>query len=375
CLPACIHITLIDSLKAPQAQSAALEQVRKPSAQPAEQSPAEADVPSPLSRPNETKSPSRHLALQKYLFLEDIVHHDVRLSVFPLDLRVFESTRFSHDEPVTPRDRPRATGKGIVILAQAMESAFGDIFRAMQEEERQITFRPRLAAVGLCGLLGRRGSEATVPGLTASSTVPLRWLLPDRPPACKIRDSGQRAARTAQLKEPLLNADRLKQDYSRIQEWPFNSDTKLMTTCQQTVFFVKGAPDRLVSRPATSYWNERGQLERHRQPISGEQLDQMQPDDPRIPETRIFYRTSLGTRTKLCGLSSDSPATSTMTFHYCFVLSTCSTLCPTVQKIKEHLPTIVCSRNGLCIAVAVPHRQLLVIYVPPFRRNLQTEAL
>uniref|UniRef100_A0A1I8FEI1 Cation_ATPase_C domain-containing protein n=1 Tax=Macrostomum lignano TaxID=282301 RepID=A0A1I8FEI1_9PLAT len=190
-----------------------------------------------------------------------------------------------------------------------------------------------------------------------------------------------------------LNADRLKQDYSRIQEWPFNSDTKLMTVkCERkssavdnsadlptTVFFVKGAPDRLV-RACTSYWNERGQLESMTsgqetrindwaaqlgvgglrvlglacgpdqqnltfcglvglldpprpgvkdsirflqqsgvlvtmitgdametactiarqlgisggtgQPISGEQLDQMQPDDPRIPETRIFYRTS-----------------------------------------------------------------------------------
>ncbi|PAA57663.1 hypothetical protein BOX15_Mlig019487g1 [Macrostomum lignano] len=473
----------------------------------------------------------------------DIVHLNVGCRV-PADLRVFESTDLRIDEasftgetdPVLKSATQLhesnvstggsvvgmkncaftgtlvrcGTGKGIVICT-GEESAFGDIFRAMQEEEapktplqrnmdrlgKQLSFYSLCIIVGIViiGLLQRRqmlemfqigvslavaaipeglpivvtvtlaigvmrmakrnaivkklpvvetlgcvnvvcsdktgtltqnemtvtrlitsdGLAATVSGvgyaaagdvvaeangarLTASSTVALRWLCLTA--SCcnnaEIRGNelhGQPTEGALVALVNKLNADRLKQDYSRIQEWPFNSDTKLMTVkCERkssavdnsadlptTVFFVKGAPDRLV-RACTSYWNERGQLESMTsgqetrindwaaqlgvgglrvlglacgpdqqnltfcglvglldpprpgvkdsirflqqsgvlvtmitgdametactiarqlgisggtgQPISGEQLDQMQPDDPRIPETRIFYRTS-----------------------------------------------------------------------------------
>uniref|UniRef100_A0A1I8HDG5 P-type Ca(2+) transporter n=1 Tax=Macrostomum lignano TaxID=282301 RepID=A0A1I8HDG5_9PLAT len=473
----------------------------------------------------------------------DIVHLNVGCRV-PADLRVFESTDLRIDEasftgetdPVLKSATQLhesnvstggsvvgmkncaftgtlvrcGTGKGIVICT-GEESAFGDIFRAMQEEEapktplqrnmdrlgKQLSFYSLCIIVGIViiGLLQRRqmlemfqigvslavaaipeglpivvtvtlaigvmrmakrnaivkklpvvetlgcvnvvcsdktgtltqnemtvtrlitsdGLAATVSGvgyaaagdvvaeangarLAAGSTVALRWLCLTA--SCcnnaEIRGNelhGQPTEGALVALVNKLNGDRLKQDYSRIQEWPFNSDTKLMTVkCERkssavdnsadlptSVFFVKGAPDRLV-RACTSYWNERGQLESMTsgqearindwaaqlgvgglrvlglacgpdqqnltfcglvglldpprpgvkdsirilqqsgvlvtmvtgdametactiarqlgisggtgQPISGEQLDQMQPDDPRIPETRIFYRTS-----------------------------------------------------------------------------------
>uniref|UniRef100_A0A1I8IVB4 Calcium-transporting ATPase n=1 Tax=Macrostomum lignano TaxID=282301 RepID=A0A1I8IVB4_9PLAT len=433
----------------------------------------------------------------------DIVHLNVGCRV-PADLRVFESTDLRIDEasftgetdPVLKSATQLhesnvstggsvvgmkncaftgtlvrcGTGKGIVICT-GEESAFGDIFRAMQEEEapktplqrnmdrlgKQLSFYSLCIIVGIViiGLLQRRqmlemfqigvslavaaipeglpivvtvtlaigvmrmakrnaivkklpvvetlgcvnvvcsdktgtltqnemtvtrlitsdGLAATVSGvgyaaagdvvaeangarLTASSTVALRWLCLTA--SCcnnaEIRGNELHGQPTEGALVALVNKD-----------------------LPTTVFFVKGAPDRLV-RACTSYWNERGQLESMTsgqetrindwaaqlgvgglrvlglacgpdqqnltfcglvglldpprpgvkdsirflqqsgvlvtmitgdametactiarqlgisggtgQPISGEQLDQMQPDDPRIPETRIFYRTS-----------------------------------------------------------------------------------